>query len=592
MTPHLDNCAKLYEHHKRIDHRGPDNEGFVIKKNKRLAAFHGDRSSPSIKERFHSIRSQGDTELFLGHSRLAIIDLSDDGHQPFYNDRYCLVFNGEIFNYIEISHELKKRGYTMTSSCDTEVLFYSLIEWGVDAFRICNGMWALAFYDLQKNRLLLCRDRYGIKPLFYNHNDGSLYFASEIKALKTDRNNSSDINYNLIKKYLKSSIIIDADQTIWKSIHSLEPGHWMSFDDKGMEISSYYSIRETARRNNPDKALEEFDYLFTDSLKLRMRSDVEVGSLLSGGLDSSMIVSNIMDKDLKIGAYNAFTIDFDEKEYSEKKYVLETLKRYEFNDHFIKVSYEDYYNRIDRVLMNIDQPYRSMSVISGNILYEYIKENSNVKVVLNGQGADEQFLGYTSHYYWFFVDLLKKGQLDRLSRELQYFREYRNVAAMKIWAVISRLLIKNIIKNQSLEQQITHSIQGSPLAEYLIYDDRNSMCYGIESRVPFLDYRIVDFSINISPLNKINSGINKFILREHAKHYLPKSIVSRKDKMGFVTPQEKWQNLHMENIVQESEKKLMQYNFINKVIKNGKKKDWAMKWRIFCLNRWMEIHTI
>jgi asparagine synthase (glutamine-hydrolysing) len=597
---HPINLKQYYQAHLKIRHRGPDDEGFIIVQDKVVQS----RGDDTIKfyQNLPHIKEFPVSKCVLGHRRLSIIDLTEQGHQPFGSEdgRFWIVFNGEIYNFIELKDELKDLGHKFHSHSDTEVFLKSWIEWKESAFNKFNGMWAAAILDLKEDKIILTRDRFGIKPLFYRSNSGIIEFSSEQKFLLSLNTSRYKLNSNCVNAYLKYCRIADSPETYWQEIFELEPGCFLEFSIHGLKKQRYWNYQPRSMRYSDTEALEKFSFLFGESLKFRMRSDVEVGSLLSGGLDSNLIMYSLRDLGFfNSGNYQSFSAVFEEQEFSEEKYIQESIKPLSIKAHFIKPTPRQFLEDFDVLLYHMEEPFRSLSIYSQFCLYRYIRENTNVKVVLNGQGADECFGGYNYHYPIFFGELMSRLQLTRLFHEwLLYGKLRKTFFNLGFYKNVLRNAYAALKSRNHLNTMLFHELTVSPLREYLRYDDRNSMAFGIEARVPFLDFRMVEFAFSIEPLYKIRNYENKWIERQFAKKSLPKIIWDRKDKMGFTSPQEVWQKNQLKPHLDCAFKDIRKNGIVG--LDGSKPHDLYMKysggneflwdeiWRYFCLKKWEE----
>ncbi len=583
-----------------IKHRGPDDEGFVVQTANGLLALRG---VDTISELGHlpELESVPAAHLLLGHRRLSIIDLSAKGHQPLVIEggRYVIAFNGEIYNYLELRGELQALGHRFDTESDTEVALKSWAQWGGEAFAKFNGMWAMAIWDQSQQRLLLCRDRFGVKPLYIANRNGVLYFASEIKALLSWDGLSFTPKRNSIRRYLDKSLLNCDAATFWDGIEELEPGSWMELTGEGRAITGRYWHVVPAEINYKGREAEElFANLFRDSLRLRMRSDVEVGTLLSGGLDSNAIVGGLFGQNLAQGnQFCSFSAVFDESKFSEERYIDGMVKRYSLKAHKIRPDPEILKKDFNALLDVIEEPFRSLSVYSQFKIYQHIQSQSRVKVVLNGQGADELFGGYSGHYYYLFAELITSGKIGRFIDEVSRFQSGRRVSLSEI-AIGLLVAMKNTrFGRESLNAKLLEEVQYSPLREYLRYDDRTSMAAGIEARAPFMDYRLVEFAFTLPSQYKIYQFRNKVIVRDYASRFVSPDIVNRKDKMGFVSPQETWQKEQLRPLFDESFARMRRHDqyfsgrkahsAYNDYQRGGTQR-WEVIWRYFCLYRWLE----
>lgn len=564
---------KYYHAHSLTKHRGPDDEGFTVAQGSNVSHCKGDDTIAYYKSLKH-INEVHNAELIIGHRRLSILDLSEKGHQPYNFENLSLVYNGELFNYIEIRDELKSVGYQFETDSDTEVVLKAYHHWQEEAFNRFNGMWALAIYNAAERSLVLSRDRFGIKPLFYSFSNGVLSFASEMKFLKAFSDVNHTVNNKAINTYLNTSKTNYSSDTFWNDIQELEPARNLCFKDGTIDIKRYWDITPKPKKRPHHESLETFSQIFTDSLKLRMRSDVEVGTLLSGGLDSTTIVCSLKKLGLISGSdFKSFSAVFEEKMYSEKKYIDETVKQTAIKPHFIWPKPEEMEEHLEKLLWHIETPFRSLAVFSQYLIYKHIKENTNVKVLLNGQGADELFSGYTNHYNPYFWSLIKKGNFKKVQQEISLYRGARDISLNKVLKQLVIYSYKRPFAN--LNNTSYQEISSSPLREYLKYDDRTSMAFSVEARVPFLDYRLVEFAMQLSAESRIDNFSNKRIVRDYASTIIPQDILNRKDKMGFISPQERWQENELKDIITSPKRK-------------SSTNDWTSTWRHYCLNKWLE----
>lgn len=597
--------SKYYGSHLLVKHRGPDDEGFIVLDKGILEQHKGD-DTITYFENLRNINSVKSSKLILGHRRLSIIDLSHQGHQPFTDKskRYYIVYNGEIFNYLELKDELKKYGYTFCTNSDTEVVLTAYIQWGDKAFNKFNGMWAIAIYDAKEGSIILSRDRFGVKPLFYSMVDGVLYFASEMKFLISFVPHKFSVNHGSVNAYIKRSLVSYSRETFWNEIHELEPAHFLTFRNKKVNISCYWDYEPRVEYYSEDDAIEKFSLIFNDSLKLRMRSDVEVGTLLSGGLDSTTIVCALHNLGLiKNGSFKSFSAVFEDERFSERRFIDETIKSVNIKPYSIYPKAEDLSKYINKLLYYAEEPFRSLSMYSQFMIYEKIKADTDVKVVLNGQGADELFGGYTNHYYSLFAHLLRRLKVKKMLREMNLFHLnkgvlYRNITKQTLKQFLQSLFQYNYFNNVTFLE-----LKRSALREYLKYDDRTSMAYGIEARTPFLDYRLVEFAFSLDVGFKIDNFVNKRIERQYAKNFVPEAIINRTDKMGFVSPQEVWQKNELREQLVECFNEIRQ-GYLSDILnvrdlsrrynlyKEGRFNDWAYIWRIYCFYKWAKLNMI
>jgi len=610
-------------------HRGPDAQGFVFSTSANYGG-NGSLRTVDIHKDHRNLREYGGSRICLGHNRLKVIDLTDAGNQPLWSHegRYVIIYNGEIYNYIELRKQLKSYGYRFLSNSDTEVIITAFQHWKEECFCKFNGMWALAILDTLSREVFLSRDRFGIKPLYVYTDDNGIFFASELKFFKALKLRLT-LNPNAASNYINKCLIDYNEETFYDEIQSFPPAHYAVFssDGKLLKKEKYWNIPiEEINEISLDEASERLCEIFHSSLDLRMRSDVPVGALLSGGLDSNSIISKLCKYfELPNDQIESFSAIFREKEFSEYSYINDTIHIYpQIKPHFVYPSPSDLRNDFESLLQVIETPFRSLSVYSQYCLYRYIKNNSDVIVLLNGQGADEIFAGYSAHFPMYLDELITHNRISIFLKELYYLNKYRNTELRKylssiILRLISRIktrfsindairdnngkhedILAYIPKNglrkfRSLNEKLFHNLTIASLPEYLRYEDRNSMNFSLESRLPFLDYRIVEFVFRLGSCFKINRGVSKAILRNSVVNDVVPSVLNRKDKMGFISPQEIWHKTilkdWMRDIIQTDERsgilkqKQIEKNYSG-YLDYEKNQSAFLWWRIFCFKYW------
>ena len=542
-----------------LTHRGPDGQG--------------------IFESYHGV---------LGHSRLAIID-SQHGHQPMLSQdgRYALVFNGEIYNYIELRAKLAKEGVNFVSFSDTEVLLQLLIKYGEKAIKHLNGMFAFCFLDTFSGDWIIARDHFGIKPLyFWAEPDGkSIYFSSEIKAFKVIPTFQARVDQRGISQYLTFQFCLES-QTLFDNVKKLKPGTYMQ--GSGATIRSeveYWSPSYHVDTEHTEAYFsEKLEYLLHDSLKLQVRSDVPLGAYLSGGLDSSTVAvyaADILKRGLPV-----FTGRFGEGlSYDESHHAKAVSDQINGDMHLITPTADDFVNFLPDIIYALDEPLAGPGVFPQFVVSR--EASKHVKVVLGGQGGDEIFGGYARYLVAYLEHSLKQavygGQeangipLAKLSENLRLLEQYKPMLS-KFWqnglfddsasryfslvdrspdlqTILSKDMLTNVNKQSNFEDflsvfnasgsesylnQMSYFDMKTLLPALLHVEDRVSMAASIESRVPLLDYRIVDL-VNTMPASmKYQAGKTKSMLNKTVENKLPKQITQRRDKMGFPVPLDIW----------------------------------------------------
>lgn len=509
----------------------------------------------------------------FGHNRLSIIDLNDEANQPMICDDLVIVFNGEIYNFKEIRTDLMKRGIAFKTLSDTEVILKAFQCFGPDCVKMFVGMWAFAIYDKKKEELFCSRDRFGIKPFYYILKDGELFFASEIKSLKKTPAFRTELNLKQVSKGLQLGWVTFESETYFSGIQQLEPGTNAVFSsDKTWKVEKYWEIKPSVQPPLNDKdAIAYFKHLFDDSMRLHLRSDVPVGATLSGGLDSSSIVCSILMNDTTKNL-NTFSIYYQgENTVDERPFVKKIQEKYpeKFNSFYFSPTQQQIQEDFEKITDFADFPLSGSSPISQYYVMDLAKKHG-IKVVLSGQGADDFMGGYMHSYYRLLADDIRNFKFNSFFKEFNLFKSHQNLSYKKSGNVLLKTFLSVFLSEQRLynleyknyfpflvdlaetTKQFELNSQGnsnldhfhsvlmnySSLPTLLHYEDRNSMAHSIESRVPFLDHRIVEFMFQQGNNLKIRNGYTKWILREAMQDRLPSEIKFRKDKKGFVTPGE------------------------------------------------------
>jgi asparagine synthase (glutamine-hydrolysing) len=575
--------ARFYAAHSALRHRGPDDEGLVGGGDWRGKP--GQFSAEGTRGRWTDLpdfREAGELRWVLGQHRLSILDLSEEGHGPMgsADGRLWLTYNGEVYNYRELREELAALGHEFRTGTDTEVVLHAFAEWGTGCFARFNGMWALALYDAEAGRLVLSRDRFGVKPLLYSLSSAGLLLGSEPKFFRGLM--PLHVNERAAAEYLAEARVDHREETFHEEILQLPPGHFGVYDVErnALRLSRYWELPRDARRDAPlDDAISELTQLFDSAVDLRMRSDVPVGGLLSGGLDSTAIVRNLDHRGrLDSHGFHTFSAVYEEEAYSERRYVERAVAgRERLIPHYVTVGAEEVRDGLAAVIRAQDAPFRSVAVYCQHELYREVRASSPVVVLLNGQGADECFGGYTAHYHALLASHLMHGRLAGLARDASWVARHRGDparrvlehSAYRLWVAlrsngpVRRRTIEHPLLSRAFEtgepvqdrdpfeNELRSNLLFSALPEYLRYEDRNSMASSLETRLPFLDYRLVEWAFTLPPPLKLARGETKRVVRRATAAYVPPEIVGRTDKMGFTSPQEVWQRGALEPWVRE-----------------------------------------
>ena len=520
----------------------------------------------------------------LVHRRLSIIDVSEAGDQPMIDQsgRYMIIQNGEIYNYIELREQLTAQGYEFISQSDTEVLLYALIAWGNMALDKCIGMFSFCFIDLHAETAVLARDPFGIKPLYYFSGKTGIYFASELNLLKSHPEYKKAANISAIRDYLALGFVDHTDHSFYKDIHQLRAGHFLTIDLKkplSYKQMRYYEKtpqRLTSKDISFAEAVATVRDLLMQSVGYHMRSDVKYGALLSGGVDSSAIIA-LMRQTVGAGAIlNSFTYSAQDQSCDEEHYADLMINAAGTKAHKIYVGPTDFLENIDSLLATQDEPFGSTSILAQYCVFKAVGQ-TDIRVILDGQGADELFSGYRQYYSAAVSGLISSG---KIGCAIKLIHNLAKSGRISLANVLMRSVIRLLPSFASALFQKHHSERGknhvidwrwfesqgymealdtlpsvqtnlesvldidfysANLPGLLRYEDRNSMAFSIESRVPFLSQELVKF-VQSLPVSYLISkdGQDKYVLREALKDIVPNQILARTDKIGFQTPESAW----------------------------------------------------
>ena len=564
-----------------IAHRGPDSSGSYLYKN-----------------------------IAFGHRRLSILDLSSSGHQPMkYLDDLVITYNGEIYNFIEIREELIQKGYIFDSNSDTEVILKAYHCWGKTCVNYFNGMWSFSILDIKQKIVFCSRDRFGVKPFYYIENNDLFSFGSEISQLLLFIPNRI-LNKKIALDYLISGIEECSNETFFKDIYLLKGGHNLVFDlqTNSYEIERYYNLKLSDQKNT---SVDDYIQELKRSITLRLRSDVKVGTCLSGGIDSSTI-SSFASKLYQNSNEKFMAIHAKSSEYKtdESEFAKIVSKIANINLNFVEPSYSDFKSNILSIIKIQQEPFGSLSIIMQYFVFKKAKELGCI-VMLDGQGGDETLLGYERYYPAIVKSkkgiaklkaLLQSSKNSRLSlldtiKYQYYFSNYKlRLKRLKFKNSFYKSEILNEYESEELRiisesyNDISilqkNEIESSQLPHLLKYEDRNSMANSIESRLPFLDYKLVELSLNTNNSLKIKDGWTKFILRKAAETILPKEIVWRKNKLGFNAPEKTWTKEFENEMIKEIEQSEILNNFIHFKKLYFKNLDLRTKWRLYNFSVW------
>jgi asparagine synthase (glutamine-hydrolysing) len=481
-----------------------------------------------------------------------------------------IVFNGEVYNYLEIRKELESKGYRFRTLGDTEVMCAAYKEWGEQCVTRFIGMWAFALWDIKEQKLFCSRDRFGIKPFYYFEKNGEFYFASEYKALKQIPDFDNSPNVAQLQRGLIMAWAVYKDETFYQQVKSLQPAHNLIWQNGKLRIEKYWDIDfETLKLSSRsfDEKKAEFFRLFKESIQLHSRSDVPNGMCLSGGLDSSAIAS-MYSTLLPESKIKSFSIYYEGKKgVDERPFVREVVKQYpNIQPHYFSPSNEDIQEHFHTAAYHADVPFFGSAYLSQYFLMKLAK-SEGVTVVLDGQGSDEYLAGYLHSFYRLLASQISSLQFGKvcstftshIKRENYGIGKAANIAAKSFVSLFSdengiynlefgrgnkyflqpSALSFETKTSNKFNNFLYHLLMNSTLPTLLHFEDRNSMAFSLESRVPFLNHKLVEFAFSLSTEGRINTKAEtKYILREALKPVLPKAVYERKDKKGFVTPGE------------------------------------------------------
>ena len=561
-----------------LQHRGPDCEGFWI---------------------------NAEQNTGFAHRRLSIIDLDNKAAQPMCYLHYTIIFNGEIYNYIELKAELNSKGYTFTTQSDTEVIPAAYDCWGLECLNKFDGMFALALWDGKEKQLIIARDRFGEKPLYY-HADylqrgkfEQFAFASEMKALWSI-GVKKNLNGTMMLNYLSAGLVQNPTkktETFYNDILSLPQGHYLTATPATgkVQLKRWYKPLvkdfDTLKLSETD-IIEKFKELFLLSVNRRLRSDVNVGTSLSGGLDSSSIVGAI--NQLKNASYHwkntGFTASFPGFEKDELADSEKVAKHFNIRQHVIKPTAEDWVTNFERLMYHQEEPLQSSSVLTQFLVYQRAKENG-ITVLLDGQGADEILGGYKKYTHWYLQQLLttdtrkfirEKSLLKQndfmehwgwrnyaaalLPDRTAYALQQKAISQQRAHPFLNKDFLVNYQNADALQKPVVKQLEdilyyntfNTGLPELLRYADRNSMAHSREVRLPFLFHELVEFIFSLPASLKIKDGFTKWVLRKSMEQTLPAEITWRKGKTGFEPPQKKWmQHKDVQDMIVTAREKLV-----------------------------------
>ncbi len=504
-------------------------------------------------------------QLVFGHARLSILDLGEQSNQPFEYEHLSIVFNGEIYNYIELREELLKMGFSFRTQGDTEVVLAAYLAWGESCLSKFNGMWAFAIYDKKSDALFCSRDRFGVKPFLYHCSESELIFSSEAKSIITYKPSLAKPNYNSISRYLRETIGAQAEETWFEGILRLPPAHNMRIDrDGNFEISRYWNYPSKIQESRTlENTLDEYGSLFENAVSLRMRSDVPVGLTLSGGLDSASIGGAVRKNSSQ--KLKAYTASFPSQPFDEYGIAQQLCEKLDFESIEVPVPYDEYTDTLNKIVWHLESGHGSPAIFP--LWHVAMRAKQDIVVFLEGQGADELLGGYINTVFFDrFLDLLLDGKMEEAYREIMLHRKHWPLAAslllhlrlelpptvrewFRTWNGYESLFVGQLLSHRPFSEahlglerfesklsRKTALLHQTGLVNLLHYGDAVSMAHSLENRLPFLDYRLVELAFSLPDQLKVHNGLGKFIHRKYAEGIIPESITGNFKKLGFVSP--------------------------------------------------------
>lgn len=612
-----------------IKHRGPDDEGLLTwAPGEEPVIWAGADTAPATLAHFgYQQLSPGmGFRVGFGHRRLSILDLSPAGHQPMRHDAAGLVitFNGEVYNYLEIRAELQQLGHTFHTSSDTEVILHAWQQWGAQCLHRFNGMFAFVLLDYRNRKLYAVRDRFGVKPLYYYEGADALYLASEIKQIRTAPAYQLQLNEQAARAYLATGAVDQTDATFDTAIRYLPQGHYLEMGldaNNTYTIHKWYELKPQKWTGSYLEAAVRLRELLTDAVNVRLRSDVPVGSCLSGGLDSSSIVCIVADLLRQRGetaGQETVTACYQDARFDEWKFAEEVIKATNARSHRTFPSFSNLFDEIGIFIWHQDEPTGSTSQYSQWAVFK-ASHDAGLKVMVDGQGADEQLAGYGGNDISFYSGLLRKAKFFALYEEAAHYKKEHgrwpkgfliNAAKLNIGAAIGQDMAQWLKPPAptslydkpalSLQENLMRQLYQAPLPALLRYEDRNSMAWSVESRTPFMDYRLLEFTMGLPERFVYKNGVRKDILRTAMQNVIPPAISGRRDKMGFVTPEELWLRGEgrawfmkgIDNSCQHFGNNILDVAATKSYVNNmadGKQAFNFMPWRVLCLGKWYEM---
>ena len=649
-----------------IRHRGPDDEGFALFQSlSGIPRVCGGQDTPSDayqagtayapKEQISNLGDYPIT-LALGHRRLSIVDLSPMGHQPMSSadGRYWMVYNGEVYNHVELRAELEACGYQFVSHSDTEVIIAAYRKWGKECLARFNGMFAFLLYDREQRSLFVARDRFGVKPLYYRVTENGIAFASEIKQFTVLPQWRARMNGQRVYDFLNWGITDHTDETLFAGVFQLRGGQALELDLQAiadgrehyvaggkLPVFSWYQLKPQPFVGTMSDASEQFRDKLVDAVRLRLRADVPVGSCLSGGLDSSSIVciaNQLLREQDAHSLQKTFSACADVAKFDERKWIDIVVNATDVDAHYVYPALSGLFDEAPDITWHQDEPFGSTSIYAQWSVFRLAAEQK-VKVMLDGQGADEQLAGYHGFFGPHLAAIFKSLRWTTLLQEASEMRRLhgygyktaaihianytlpenikdklrraiRRTGAQPAWLNCEQLNCVAANPFQAVGAAGVETVQGLSIAQLtasnlqmlLHWEDRDSMGHSIESRVPFLDYRLVEFVLGLPDDYKLSGGVTKRVLRQGMSGILPDVIRDRMDKLGFVTPEETWLRETAPDLFREkineaiaSSGGILRKTETNKMLEDiisGRLKFSFLPWRIISFGEWIKQFSV
>lgn len=599
----------ILQMNKSIHHRGPDDSGYFL-----------------------------DKGISFGHNRLSIIDLSVKGHQPMFSrdGRYVIIYNGELYNFVEIKKDLENKGIKFISASDTEVILSAFIVYGIGCLQKFNGIFSFAIWDKKEDRLFAARDPFGIKPFFYYYQNNQLIFSSEIKSILTHNNIDKELDYESLNVYFRF-LYIPGPQTIFKNIKKLLPGHYLIWQNNKLEIKKYYDVSTVKKDYSFQEAKQLIRDGFDQAVKRQLVSDRPLGLFLSGGIDSTAILgsmSRLVNHKIKTFTVK-FDVDAEEEKFNiDSKLAKQNSQYYNTDHHELLLTARDVKDNLEKVVYHMDDLVSNHTQVATYLLAQQAKQD--VAVVLGGDGADEIFGGYSRYYYYNLVNNFQKipkflrknifvNNLARVVNKQEIYRKLNSDTAFDLFWQLNAQSEKNINKffkpdfnnvsqaknlwqkyyfsNSSsnfLDQLMQIDLKSWLVDESLIKTDKLTMAHGLEARVPILDKDLVELALSIPHKYKINSkNQGKYIFKEAVRDYLPDYLYS-KPKTGWFSPAAKWLRTGLKDMAYEvlsenynvNTKDMFDFKAIQNILDNHiSKQDYALNtiWPLINFQIWYKL---